>query len=479
MLPMVTAEYIPTTDGPAHLYTATILRDIGIEGSILPDFFEVSLYPLPNWSTQVYFVALSHLVGLRSAEKILLLIYGASFSVAFVYIARGLGRFTWPYLVIATQLMLTTTLWLGFYNFAFGVIALLVTAGYLVRQSDLSWKATALLFVFFTITYFTHLLAFVMSLAIACLVVVLRMPRRSWFRVPLASIPLLLLAIHYFATTGMNESSMSTLFDIWRQNISSGFVSTRFLRINQYLFQIWDVHGWGGAFLAVILGLTLLMRVLYPDWFETVEWPVVSLCVFALLAAMFLLTPEHLSHSIEHGGVLAVRFCFVASIFSLLCLPIPKGKLKLGVLGCAITFFLGNQIGMASYVSRASIDIREFVSGIPYVNDSSALYLMMTPGDRREGGYVKRAISYYCLDSGNVNLAHYQATVSHFQVSFKPDIPRGRGDYESYTRKDLVDYIIAWDVSKERISSLLEYDIVFCNERLTVLKKRESSVLPK
>jgi hypothetical protein len=73
-LPLLGFAEVPTLDGPAHVYTAAVLRELaGPDPGIYGRVFRLELCPWPNWAVQAVLAVVGPWMGWRAAEKAVLL----------------------------------------------------------------------------------------------------------------------------------------------------------------------------------------------------------------------------------------------------------------------------------------------------------------------------------------------------------------------------------------------------------------------
>src|SRR5207249_298340 len=72
LVPIWSAKYLPTSDGPSHLYNAYVLGELvrGHDG-VLAKWYEVDWRPNPNWLSHIVLAVLLSIVPPAIAEKLL------------------------------------------------------------------------------------------------------------------------------------------------------------------------------------------------------------------------------------------------------------------------------------------------------------------------------------------------------------------------------------------------------------------------
>src|SRR2546430_13845966 len=71
LTPLWSVQYIPTIDGPSHVYNAWVLRDlIGGGGGVIAQWFSIDWRPHPNWMASAVIALLMTIVPALIAEKL-------------------------------------------------------------------------------------------------------------------------------------------------------------------------------------------------------------------------------------------------------------------------------------------------------------------------------------------------------------------------------------------------------------------------
>lgn len=166
LAPVWAFRYFPSQDGRAHLYNSELLRVYYRPGSgHIREFFEINAKPLPNWFDHLAAAALLSFLPPLVAEKTLVSGYLVLFPLAAVYALRGFRAGTEFVAFAAVALSSNFFLYMGFYNFLYGVVAFLFLLGYWARHRDkFAWKQSFWLSVLSLICYFCHLFSFAMAL---------------------------------------------------------------------------------------------------------------------------------------------------------------------------------------------------------------------------------------------------------------------------------------------------------------------------
>lgn len=181
VVPWTTAPYI-TQDGPSHLYTALVARDLFLH----PHGLYASAYMFhhrltSNWGTIVLFNLLAPVFGAGRAEAAL-----ASLSVliAFAcvaYFRRSVDSTASSFDPMTNFLVNTWFLWVGYYNFYLGMVAAMLLVGFCIRHSVSPTKRQAVAFgAALTIVFFVHVIGAALAIMAALLVFAWRRRLKSW-----------------------------------------------------------------------------------------------------------------------------------------------------------------------------------------------------------------------------------------------------------------------------------------------------------
>src|ERR1051325_10961691 len=72
LVPIWSVHYLPTTDGPSHLYNAWVMRDlVGGHRGPIAETFEIDWRPHPNWIETAALALLMTVLPPLVAEKLL------------------------------------------------------------------------------------------------------------------------------------------------------------------------------------------------------------------------------------------------------------------------------------------------------------------------------------------------------------------------------------------------------------------------
>lgn len=160
LIPLLFIRWFPSMDGPAHIYSANIVKEI-LKGNMdIREFFSLSLL-VPNLTGSLLLSLLHFVFPAWLAEKLLIATIVVLLPVSFRYFVYSFRKkptlltltifpFTWHFLFM-----------IGFYNYSLGLSLALYTLGYFIRTKDDSGiKEIVFLASLMLVLAFTHVFVF-------------------------------------------------------------------------------------------------------------------------------------------------------------------------------------------------------------------------------------------------------------------------------------------------------------------------------
>lgn len=207
LVPGWVVTHVPTSDGPAHLYNAWVMREL-ISGShdAVTRYWRVDWHPNPNWITHASLALLMSIVPPAIAEKVLfsaivVLFLGGAWMLAGAVDARGR-----PFAFLAFPLLFNELLLFGFYNFVIGAALAMMVIAIWWKQRDAptprSITAIALLLI---ACYFAHPMPLVVaigSIGVMWLFTLRGRPLRQHAKHWIAIVPVIPLMIRFVLQRG-------------------------------------------------------------------------------------------------------------------------------------------------------------------------------------------------------------------------------------------------------------------------------------
>jgi hypothetical protein len=473
LIPIWAVDYLPTTDGPAHTYSAWVLRQLGSsEPSWLDRYYEVDARPLPNWLGHAAMAALMTAVPPRTAEKlvasgyILLFLAGARFLVTSVDPARGWLAF------LAFPLAYNQLFQMGFYNFCLGLAFCLFAVGLWWRRRDapgprLALQLNALLF----LVWFAHLVAHLLALVALGALWLMTLRRDGRFRglrhlghlailAPQALLPLWFMAGHEGEMT-WTARPMSVL---WSYLLQMGPVFSLHrgeLRIGTIL---------GVAFLALLV-LTLRGRL---GGERRLAWRKgdAFLGLSILFVVLFFAAPE----GGVGGSMLKHRIALVPPLLLLPWLDPDLGRRGRAVaVGCLTVLALVHAGFLLHWYRGADREIRALVAGAADLAPGTRVLPLLFDRDA-EGwpGVLGHAFAYAAVEKGLLDWDDYEAASGVFPVRYRPGVrppdswtlETRPGDLDLEPWRDEIDAIYCWKMRPDSaVARRIERHYVLVAER--------------
>lgn len=150
-------RYFMTMDGPSHLYTAHVAREILLGNSAYQFFYQLQPAAFTNWGMVLCFNLASFLVTPAHAEKAVFTLCVVLAFVGFSCLVRSLHPSRAPFSPAINFLASVWFLWIGFYNYYLGVVLYAISVGYYISNSGKwRWRSAAALALALLAAYATH-----------------------------------------------------------------------------------------------------------------------------------------------------------------------------------------------------------------------------------------------------------------------------------------------------------------------------------
>lgn len=161
LLPIWMFDYVPTQDGPSHLFIANVILNYGDPSlPVLSKYFRLDWNLHPNLFVYLALQPLMMVFPPLIAEKVLLTTFVVALPLAARYAVRSPRGDGLIAALLGMQLIYGFTFHMGFYNFSFGIVFFLIGVGYWRRTVDqLRVHQFIVLGLLILVTYFCHIFA--------------------------------------------------------------------------------------------------------------------------------------------------------------------------------------------------------------------------------------------------------------------------------------------------------------------------------
>jgi len=443
LLPIWAVDYIPTVDGPSHVYNAWILRQYANteEYPLFQHHYEIDWRPIPNWFSHAVLALLMFLFEPRTAEKVLLtgLVFLFVFSVRFFAGSVDPER-RWVGL-LALPLLYNQLFQLGFYNFSFSLPFYLLAVGTWWRnRGSPGWRLAVKLNLLLLLCWLSHIVSFCLALASIGILWLVTLRGRSphrWQRHllhPLMLAPQVLLPLWFVLQQGGGPIPST-----WSPELHRDYL----MRLG-VLFRFGREQLWIGMILAALFGMLLLLTLAGKLKMGEED----GFLLLSLLAiVLYVLSPEGMS-----GGTLLKNRLSLYPYLLLLPWLVPWiGKAgRAAVVGVAVLLTVFQVGNIVHWYRLMQPDLREFLAATePIPPDSRVARLLFSRGPYGVFGHL---IGYPAAEKGLVDWDNYEAACGLFPVRFRPQVGRIT-THMLETHPELmrfseyrgrVDYVFAW-----------------------------------
>jgi hypothetical protein len=439
LVPIWVFPYLPTQDGPSHLYNALILSNYGSPHAHYLDYYELRWEPFPNWGSHILLAALVSVFPPLIAEKLLASFYVVGLAWSYRYFLGSFGGPTRGLALIGPLFIFNRCFLMGFYAFSLSLICYWFILGYCVRRScRFGARDAACLAVLLTAAYFTHLVGYCLAAFSAALMLLCVGPGRLR-RLPYVALALLpsgcLLAwyLHHTGFVGSPEagSAPDALRQLLQGTAGLDSLTSDLEGLGRQLFE--PYKGWGvtaGPLVLLLyeaLVLVLLVSALATRPRTLSLSPRLAVALLGALAAgLYLFLPDSFG---EHGSFMKARLALFAPMIWLACFQFPRRPAPRLALQAAIVVVLGlNLVLLVRHFDAANRDLSEFTAAVDQVPRDKTVVAYRPYRPSMLVDYFEHADAYYCLGTGNIDLHNYEAETRYFPVRYRPEVSeRWRG----------------------------------------------------
>jgi hypothetical protein len=167
--------YIPTPDGPQHVFSAHVENHFADAGSAYPDYYRIE----PQFGAKGFalvFGPLESMLPWRVALRVALSLMAVAFAWGFGLVALALGRSRRPTALLGFVIALPWSLYMGFFPFVIGATFGLYVLAYAIHRPPTTTSRGALLSFFLLLEGVCHVFTAVMTGVVVAALLVLGAP---------------------------------------------------------------------------------------------------------------------------------------------------------------------------------------------------------------------------------------------------------------------------------------------------------------
>jgi len=480
--------YVPTQDGPSHLYNLVILKDLFNGGKEWGDYFTVQLHAVPNLGFHIIAYPLLSIFPPLIVEKIFISCYAVLMGVSVPLLLRTFERPILPLSYLVFPVIFNFTLLMGFYSYTIAVplFILAFALSWELRNRSIFLKFICLNVAGVVLFYF-HLIPFIFFLMSLVSIVMsesagYKRKIQELLKLLIIIIPSLLNLIFYLSKgTKSLFPGASYLFSFSR--FMDLLVDlTCFSTVNYSLWQLFPASLF--MFLIVLFGQTavkdIYKRLKQSRDIRSSEKTLIYLA--AALIAIYLLAPSY----VGAGAYFNQRFPWVILLIILPILRIPDaGFFKrfgpIVIAGVVAICFAFN----AAILWEQNLRVKKFLSGLNAQLPKGAFVMTYKPASVlwSRVDVLLHAASYYGLFRGCVYIGDYETSFHYFPVRFKKTLPVFPSPYEmayeaatiDWTIYPSIQYLLGWEVGHTDKDKLQRYFLIVKeNGPLTVWQRKQT-----
>jgi hypothetical protein len=437
LVPFWAARYVPTIDGPSHVYNAWVLGQLASSAPapLLREYFMINRAPVPNWLSHVVLAVLLRALPPVAAEKALLSGYVLLMAGSLWYLAGCVERRRAWLALLGLPFVWSQPLQLGFYNFCISIgFFLLAVAFWWRHRARPGWRCAVILNLLLLLCYFAHIVSALLALAGIAVLWLASLRRERW-RGHLAHLlivaPATALPIWYLLARagGTGHPTHDGWRALWRQLVEL-----------HWLVAFNDEGGWT----AKILGAGITAWAVFTLLREGVVWRravadragvrVVAwrprprlreedgfLVLALVLALIYFVSPE----GAAGGSLLKPRLMLYPFLVVIPWLSVRLGRWGRTAAILALALLAARPAAYALPCYRAGgRQVESFLRGLDAVSPDSvvvALIFFHDAGPCLRTAPFNHAIGYAAIAKRLVDWDDYEAATDYFPLRFRPE----------------------------------------------------------
>lgn len=424
LLPVWAFRYMPTQDGPAHLYNASVIAWYD-DWPAVREYFELRPGVAGNVTSHAILALLLPFAGPVLAEKLLITFLILLFPAGMYLLLRAAGASSPEFALWGLVLVKSTVFFLGFWNFTLGTGLIFVTLAVVVRQgARAAWSGVVWLAVLSGVLYCCHMIAWAVAASSVLAwwawshvlerraAAARTLPRLIWERLP-ALVALLWPAVPLWVYLSSVEKLAPGAWAPVRNKLWS-FYSGAFLGGD--LEQTAVLRHLVMIFAVAMAALAMLWRWrsgLRPERNDAL------LLICAASCVVLGVSPG----SLGTGGFLTMRFAWTVALMLFMWLGCQRwpGWARAASAACCLAAVLLHSwtgYGMARRWQPALLELSEVGGQIP---EGAVVLAAQVNRDYRDGLDPVMHMAGRWAPKHFVDLRNFEAFMPHFPVRFRPE----------------------------------------------------------
>jgi hypothetical protein len=449
LAPIWSVRYLPTADGPSHVYNAWLIGELIRGNHLAQRWFTVDWRPYPNWTGHAVLAIFVRIFPPPIAEKLL---------VSGIVILFLCAIWRWSGVAadrrrecafFAVPFAYHMLLQMGFYNFALGIaLYVLTVAVWWDRRERTEARNLIAISLLLVACYFSHIMPALLaaaSIGLLWLATVRGRPFGRHVRHLLVFVPVAPL-FAYFA---------------WLQRGSHVLGHAARRGLFAYIARMWVLvtfDAWQdrfGRFVFIILAALILITLVRRRW----RWREDD--AFVLLTIAIIVIYARVPDAAFGGSLLLERMALFVALSPLAWIA---PRLPQRGMAALVVVLIAMSVVYTAYLTRryrgVEKRIEEFVASARSLGSNTTLLPLVRDVRPAKGTFIPvlaHAIDYVAVEKRDIDIANYEATASSFPIRYVNDPQREAChrivdlttpvDLEPYSR--CAEYVFAWHLSAD------------------------------
>ncbi|MDC0014994.1 hypothetical protein OAD98_00355 [Flavobacteriales bacterium] len=438
LIPIVSYQFFPTLDGPAHLYNSNLINELLLNpNSNISQYFEFNSALITNFSGHFLLSFFNWFLPAFFAEKVFLVLYALGIPYSLRYLIKqinptwiGLSYFSFP-------IIYSTVFLLGFYNFSIALVFFFFALGYWYKHQDNMTKFSRKLILagLILLTLFSHL--FVFAVLLLCLFlpvffdfILIRINKTinfksQWTKIKALAIvsfvPFLLLVYYFLSRPSSSKSSYLSLEQLTNNLMNMDCI----IAFNA------SFEGSHASFILLSICILIFAKVGARIYSITQNKSSSSVFkkqdVWLVMAFVLLGMCFYLPNSNSFGGFISNRISLL--FFLLLIVWLSTEKISKFILIPCVALMFYSSGNLVNYYKKTMFDLTQLATNCfetaEYIEEGSIVLPLNYSNEWNTGHYS----NFLGIEKPMVILDNYEAVNDYFPVRWRPNsVPKPWGE---------------------------------------------------